>query len=56
MLGKSEGKRKRGWQRMRLLDTITDSMDMDLNKLRDSGGQGSLACCSPWGWKELDTT
>ena len=56
MLGKIEGGRKRGWQRMRLLDTITDSMDMDLNKLRDSGGQGSLACCSPWGWKELDTT
>ena len=32
MLGKTEGKRK-GWQRMRLLDRITDSMDMNLSKL-----------------------
>ena len=33
MLGKIEGRRKRGWQRMRLLDSITDSMDMSVNKL-----------------------
>ena len=33
MLGKMEGKRRRGWQRMRLLDCITDSMDMNLSKL-----------------------
>ena len=32
MLGKIEGKRRRGWQRMRLLDGITDSMDMNLSK------------------------
>ena len=33
MLGKIEGKRKRGWQRMRWLDSITDSTDMNLSKL-----------------------
>ena len=33
MLGKIEGRRRRGWQRMRLLDGITDSMDMSLSKL-----------------------
>ena len=35
VLGKIEGKRRRGWQRMRLLDSITDSMDMNLNKLQE---------------------
>ena len=35
MLGKIEGKRRRGWQRMRRLDSITDSMDMNLSKLRE---------------------
>ena len=56
MLGKIEGKRKRGWQRMRWLNGITDSMDRNLSKLKESEGQGSLACCSPWGCKELDMT
>ena len=35
MLGKTEGRRRRGWQRMRRLDGITDSMDMSLSELRE---------------------
>ena len=55
MLGKIEGRRRRG-QRMRWLDGITNSMDMNLSKLGDGEGQRSLACCSPWGHREWDTT
>ena len=36
MLGKTEGKRQRGWQRIRELYSITDSMDMNLSKLRET--------------------
>ena len=35
MLGKTEGKRRKGWQRMRWLDSIPDSMDLSLSKLRE---------------------
>jgi len=53
----SDAQKKRGWQRMRWLDGITDSIDMNLSKLREDGeGQESLACCSPWGRKESDRT
>ena len=57
MLGKTEGRRRRGQQRMRWLDGIADSMDMDIKQAPGVGdGQGSLACCSPWGRKDSDTT
>ena len=57
MLGKIEDGRRRGRQRMRWLDDITDTMDMSLSRLQeDREGQGSLACCSPRGHEELDTT
>ena len=57
MLGNIESRRRRGHQRMRWLDGTTDSTDISLSKLTgDSEGQERLACCSPWGHKELDTT
>ena len=54
MLGEIEGGRRRGLQRMRWLDGITDSVDM--SKPRVGVGQGSLVCCSAWGRTESDTT
>ena len=37
-------------------DGVTDSKDMRLSKLRETARTGGLACCSPWGRKESDTT
>ena len=57
ILRKTEGRRRRGWQRMRWLDGITDSMDIKFEQAAVvHNGQGSLTCYSPWGHKELDTT
>ena len=47
MLGKIEGRRRRGQQRGRWLDGIIDSMDKFEQTPGDGEGQGSLACCSP---------
>ena len=48
MLGKIEGRRRRGQQRMRWLDGNDDLMDMSLSRLLVGDGQGGLACCRPW--------
>ena len=57
MLGKTEGRRRRGWQRTRWLE---DNHRLNRHEfeqtLEDGEGRRSLACCIPWGHKELDTT
>ena len=51
LIGKIEGRRRSGWQRMRWLDGHEFEQ-----ALGDSEGQGRLECCSPWDRKESDTT
>ena len=53
MLGKTEGKRRRGQKRVRWMDGIIDEFEQTME---DSEEQGSMVCCSPWGHKESDTT
>ena len=57
MLGKIEGRRRKGWQRMRWWDGITDSMDMSLSKLWETvKDRKARRAYSSWGLKESDTT
>ena len=56
MLGKIEGGRRSGQLRIRWLDGITNSMDVNLSKLWELVIDGGLACCSPGSRKESDTT
>ena len=60
ILGKIEGSRRKGWQRVRWDGWMASLAQWTWGEfeqtLGDSEGQGSLVCCSPWGPKELDMT
>ena len=55
MLGKIEGRRRRGCQSMRCLDGITNTGEMNLDTFYGMARDRDLASCSPWGHKESDT-
>ena len=53
ILGKIEGKRRRRWQRIRWLDGITDSVDMNLSKVQETVKDRGVWCAAICGWQRV---